>query len=98
MPGFYAPNSQHCISLTRFSVPLIPNTQLEPTGNQTKLLDCYLCTPTLAGRSQLETYSRLVEVFNGSLRWYSKSQNFCYRRSVVTRKPAQSRVHRGYSE
>jgi len=26
MPGFYAPNSQHCISLTRFSVPLIPNT------------------------------------------------------------------------
>jgi hypothetical protein len=28
MPGFYAPNSQHCISLTRFSVPLIPNTHV----------------------------------------------------------------------
>ncbi len=33
----------------------------QTTGNQTKFLDCYLCTPSFAGRSQFETYGRLVK-------------------------------------
>ena len=70
----------------------------EPTGNQTKLLDCYLCAPSLAGKSHFETYSCLVKPLNRCLRRQSKAQNFCHWRSVVPRKPAQSRVHRTYSE
>src|SRR6266550_8994626 len=27
----------------------------QTTGNQTKLLDCYLCAPSFAGRSQFKT-------------------------------------------
>src|SRR6476646_12173632 len=93
----------HAIKIPRRNLPGRPiqclslvllDRKSDPARNQSKLLDRYSCAPLLARKFQFKTYDRLVKTLNRRLRWQAETQNFCDWRSIVARKPAQSRVHR----
>ena len=70
----------------------------EPSGDETKAIDCHPRTSVLPGRTQFKTYDNFVKSLNRRMRRHCEAQDFRNGRTIVRGSPVQAGVHRRFPQ